>query len=130
MGSVYNHLNDYILIINNKDRIIFVNDKLLNKLGYNSLELLNKDIKNLTNDKFVNFKNISGKEKLVNSEIQFLTKSQTIINLDSKLIIDEFKNEKCLFVIAKDIEKYSYTKQDLEILLNNIEIATSIYRIY
>ncbi len=87
MGSVYNHLNDYILIINNKDRIIFVNDKLLNKLGYNSLELLNKDIKNLTNDKFVNFKNISGKEKLVNSEIQFLTKSQTIINIKIELFL-------------------------------------------
>lgn len=126
MGSVFNQLSDYILIINNKDIITFANDKLLNKLGYNSLELLNKDIKNLTNHKFVNFKNASGEEKLVNVEIEFLTKSQTIIKLDSKLIIDEFKNEKCLFVIAKDIEEYSYTKQDLETLLNNIEIATFI----
>lgn len=126
MEYIFNQINEYILIAKLNGEIVFANDKFLERLAYKKEQLLKLSIKDIAIQSIYNINNISMKDKSINKKLEFLTSDKKIITLDSYISIDKFKNNSCLFILSKDIEKYPYTKKDLEILLDNIEIATFI----
>lgn len=126
MEYILNQISDYILIVDKNGKIVFINDKFLHKLGYNKENLDNLNIKKIINHKEIKLDDILIEKKYTNKEIKFLKSNGKFINLDSYISLSEFKNKQCLFILSKNIEKYSYTKEDLEILLDNIDMATFI----
>ena len=50
MLSIYNKINDYILVLNFGGEIIFCNESLLNRLNYNINEVLNFNMSKLINN--------------------------------------------------------------------------------
>ena len=126
MEYIFNQISEYILIVDYEGSIVFANDKFINKLGYSKKELYNLDINKIVNYKEVKINNIFIEKNSINREIKFLKSDGKTINLDSYMSIDNFKNKKCLIILSKNIENYSYTKKDLEVLLDNLEIATFI----
>ena len=126
MEYIFNQINEYILIAKLNGEIVFANDKFLERLAYKKEQLLKLSIKDIAIQSIYNINNISMKDKSINKKLEFLTSDKKIITLDSYISIDKFKNNSCLFILSKDIEKYPYTKKDLEILLDNIEISTFI----
>lgn len=126
MEYIFNQINEYILIAKLNGEIVFANDKFLEKLAYKKEQLFKLNIKDIAIQSIYNINNISMKDKSINKKLEFLTSDKKIITLDSYISIDKFKNNSCVFILSKDIEKYPYTKKDLELLLDNIEIATFI----
>ena len=126
MEYIFNQINEYILIAKLNGEIVFANDKFLERLAYKKEQLLKLSIKDIAIQSIYNINNISMKDKSINKKLEFLTSDKKIITLDSYISIDKFKNNSCVFILSKDIEKYPYTKKDLELLLDNIEIATFI----
>ena len=121
MLSIYNKINDYILVLNFGGEIIFCNESLLNRLNYNINEVLNFNMSKLINN--INTKELIKEE---NINIKFYSKLNEEIEINSNILIEEFNNSKSIFIIGKEVNAKQYTMDMLEDLLDNMDASAFI----
>ena len=121
MLSIYNKINDYILVLNFGGEIIFCNESLLNRLNYNINEVLNFNMSKLINN--INTKELIKEE---NINIKFYSKLNEEIEINSNILIEEFNNRKSIFIIGKEVNAKQYTMDMLEDLLDNMDASAFI----
>ena len=120
MTSIYNNISDFIIILNFEGTIKFCNKSFLNKLQYKEEEIINKNIFKITKQRNY-FDKINEDEN-----IEFYSKNKEIIKIDARITIDNFKNEKNIFIVGKEINSKPYTMEMLEELLDTMDVGAFI----
>ena len=126
MEILLEKLDEYILIVDYNGKIIFANNKFLNKLGYKKEELYKININEIITKDYLEIDDISIYKNGVSKELEIIKKNSKKIKVASNIFIDEFKSKRCLFVLSKDIENSIFTKEHMELLLDNIYTGTFI----
>ncbi|MCC3866850.1 ATP-binding protein [Terrisporobacter mayombei] len=126
MLSIYNKISDYIIVLSCTGKIIFCNESLLKRLNYNIGDILDLNILEVTKSKENNVKDRLIELEEMNITLDFYTKSNELVKINSNIIIEYFNNEKSIFIIGKEVDSKSYTMEMLEDLLDNIKIAAFI----
>lgn len=121
MISVYNKISDYIIVLNYGGKIIFCNESFFNRLNYDYGEILDLDIFNLIKEKDNNISNLINESEQINKILEFYSKSNELIKINSNISIEYFKNEKSIFIIGKEVQSKEYTMELLEDVLDNID---------
>lgn len=98
MISVYNKISDYIIVLNYRGEIIFCNKSFLNRLNYDYGEILDLDIFNLIKEKENNISNLINESEQTNKILEFYSKSNELIKINSNISIEHFNNEKSIFI--------------------------------
>ena len=120
MEILLEKVDEYILIVDYSGKIIFANGKFLKKFGYKKNELCNININEVIANEYLEIDKISAYKNGVNKELEIITKNSEKIKLESNIFIDEFKSKRSLFIISKDINESNFTKEHIELLLDNI----------
>lgn len=111
MESVFNSIDECLMVLDSENNIQFCNESLLEKLKYNLSEVVNKSIFKLTNNKI---------ELDKNKIISIYDKENNIYNFTYKIVNSEWKEKKSKVIIMKNINKY--IMEDLELVLENIPL--------
>ena len=121
MLSIYNKVSDYIIVLNSNLEIIFCNQSVLKRLNYNEYEILNKNIIEI-----IDLKNNMELEEFLKASnvLKIYSKSKELVNINANICIEDFNNEKCTFIVGKEVDNNLYTKEMLEDILDNINIIT------
>ena len=120
MEILLEKVDEYILIVDYNGKIIFANGKFLKKFGYKKNELCNININEVIANEYLEIDKISAYKNGVNKELEIITKNSEKIKLESNIFIDEFKSKRSLFIVLKDITESNFTKEHIELLLDNI----------
>ena len=120
MEILLEKVDEYILIVDYNGKIIFANGKFLKKFGYKKNELCNININEVIANEYLEIDKISAYKNGVNKELEIITKNSEKIKLESNIFIDEFKSKRSLFIVSKDITESNFTKEHIELLLDNI----------
>ena len=120
MEILLEKVDEYILIVDYNGKIIFANGKFLKKFGYKKNELCNININEVIANEYLEIDKISAYKNGVNKELEIITKNSEKIKLESNIFIDEFKSKRSLFIVSKDINESNFTKEHIELLLDNI----------
>ena len=126
MEILLEKVDEYILIVDYNGKIIFANDKFLNKLGYKKHELYKLNINEIITKDYLEIDKISTFKDGVSKELEIIKKDSKKIKLDSNVFIDEFKGKGCLFIVSKYIDNSTIKKEHMELLLDNIHTGTFI----
>ncbi|MDO5011626.1 MAG: ATP-binding protein [Intestinibacter bartlettii] len=128
MVNLFNHMDNFIFVISKNRKVKFANKAALNKIKINLKDLVDTPVKDCL---YSNGKSI---DNLIDSlvkgeEINFdfyLEINNKKYELNGDLLQSNFYGEKSYFIIARDVcEKY-YKREDLEILLDNINMGCFI----
>ena len=120
MEILLEKVDEYILIVDYNGKIIFSNGKFLKKFGYKKNELCNININEVIANEYLEIDKISAYKNGVSKELEIITKNSEKIKLESNIFIDEFKSKRSLFIVLKDITESNFTKEHIELLLDNI----------
>ena len=120
MEILLEKVDEYILIVDYNGKIIFANGKFLKKFGYKKNELCNININEVIANEYLEIDKISAYKNGVSKELEIITKNSEKIKLESNIFIDEFKSKRSLFIVSKDITESNFTKEHIELLLDNI----------
>ena len=120
MEILLEKVDEYILIVDYNGKIIFANGKFLKKFGYKKNELCNININEVIANEYLEIDKISAYKNGVSKELEIITKNSEKIKLESNIFIDEFKSKRSLFIVLKDITESNFTKEHIELLLDNI----------
>ena len=127
MLSIYNKIRDYIIVLNYKGEIIFCNESFLNRLNYKQGEIFNTSISNIiTNEDKKSVERLEDENKT----LEFYSKSNELVRINTNISIENFNNEKSIFIIGKEVYQKTYTMEMLEDLLDNINVCTFIADAY
>ena len=126
MCNVTEKIEEYVLILDFNGRIIFANSKFLNKFGYEKYELYKLNINEIINNDYLETDKVSLHKNGIDKELEFTTQNGQKIKLESNIFIDDFKGERSLFILAKEIENLNFIPEHLELLLDNIYTGTFI----
>ncbi|WP_195251184.1 PAS domain-containing sensor histidine kinase [Romboutsia sp. 1001713B170207_170306_H8] len=126
MLSIYNKISDYIIILKQNGEIIFCNESFLKRLNYSEYDILNLNINEILIETKQDIINIVKKSDPKDKILEFYSKSKDTIKINSKISIENFNDEKNIFIIGKEINSRPYTIEILEDLLDNINIGTFI----
>ena len=127
MLSIYNKIRDYIIVLNYKGEIIFCNESFLNRLNYKQGEIFNTSISNIiTNEDKKSVERLEDENKT----LEFYSKSNELVRINTNISIENFNNEKSIFIIGKEVYQKTYTMEMLEALLDNINVCTFIADAY
>lgn len=126
MEVLLEKIDEYILILDVNARIIFANSKFLNKFGYEKSELCKLNINEIINNDYLEIDEVSLHKNGIDKELEFITKNNKKIKLQSNIFIDDFKGKRSLFIVSKEIENLNFTTEHLELLLDNIYTGTFI----
>ena len=126
MEFLLEKLEEYVLILDFNGRIIFANSKFLNKFGYEKYELYKLNINEIINNDYLETDKVSLHKNGIDKELEFTTQNGQKIKLESNIFIDDFKGERSLFILAKEIENLNFIPEHLELLLDNIYTGTFI----
>lgn len=129
MINILNKFTEDVIVIKFNGEIKFCNDKLLFKLGYKSNEIEKNNLSKLLKDnsiyeKILNFKNSPHNEE----EVDFFMYSKGNKKLRYKgiLSLENWNEEKAIFIICKEIKDELYTKEDLENFIENAPFMCSL----
>lgn len=125
MISIYNKVSDYIIVLNCMGEIIFCNESFLKRLNYNHEEILNLNIGKIINEN----NNINNEIKEfgeINKTLEFYSKSNELVKINSNIIIENFNSDKSIFIIGKEVKSKQYTMEILEDLLDNINVCAFV----
>lgn len=125
MVSIYNKVSDYIIVLNCRGEIIFCNESFLKRLNYNHEEILNLNIGKIINEN----NNINNELKEfgeINKTLEFYSKSNELVKINSTIIIENFNNDKSIFIIGKEVQSKQYTMEILEDILDNINVCAFV----
>lgn len=125
MISIYNNISDFILILNYDKEIIFCNKSFLNRLNYNMEEVISLNIENILNKNFNINKELKNTCEM-NKTLEFYSKSNDLVTIDTTITVENYKNEKAIFIIGKEVNSKPYTIEMLEDLLDNINMGAFI----
>ena len=126
MEFLLEKIEEYVLILDFNGRIIFANSKFLNKFGYEKYELYKLNINEIINNDYLETDKVSLHKNGIDKELEFTTQNGQKIKLESNIFIDDFKGERRLFILAKEIENLNFIPEHLELLLDNIYTGTFI----
>lgn len=126
MLSIYNKISDYIIALNFNWEIIFCNKSFLKRLNYNKEDILNLNIFRIIKNKNNNLENEIIKSEEINETLEFYSKSNEIIKINSDITVEYFNNEKSIFIVGKEMDSKPYTIKTLEDLLDNINVSTFV----
>lgn len=126
MEFLLEKIEEYVLILDFNGRIIFANSKFLNKFGYEKYELYKLNINEIINNDYLETDKVSLHKNGIDKELEFTTQNGQKIKLESNIFIDDFKDERSLFILAKEIENLNFIPEHLELLLDNIYTGTFI----
>lgn len=122
MLSIYNKISDYIIVLNNTGEIKFCNTSFLNRLNYNDEDILNINISKIINEKH-NINEIVKKSGEINIDLEFYSKSNELVTINSNISLENYNNEKSIFIIGKEKESKTYNMEILEDVLDNINFS-------
>jgi PAS domain S-box-containing protein len=125
MVSIYNKVSDYIIVLNCMGEIIFCNESFLKRLNYNHEEILNLNIGKIISEN----NNINNELKEfgeINKTLEFYSKSNELVKINSNISIEKFNSDKSIFIIGKEVQSKQYTMEILEDLLDNINICAFV----
>ena len=125
MLSIYNKISEYIIVVNLEGEIIFCNESFLKRFNYKKDEILNKDIRKIIN-KFNYFNELSEDNQGIDEILEFYTKSNEVIKVNSNISIANFNNQESVVIIGEKNEDKPYNMDMLEDLLDNIDVAAFI----
>lgn len=125
MLSIYNKISEYIIVVNLEGEIIFCNESFLKRFNYKKDEILNKDIRKIIN-KFNYFNELSEDNQGIDEILEFYTKLNEVIKVNSNISMENFNNQKSIVIIGKKNEDKPYNMDMLEDLLDNIDVAAFI----
>ncbi|AUN14302.1 ATP-binding protein [Paraclostridium sordellii] len=123
MVSIYNKVSDYIIVLNCMGEIIFCNESFLKRLNYNHEEILNLNIGKIINENN-NINNEIREFGEINKTLEFYSKSNELVKINSTIIMENFNGDKSIFIIGKEVQSKQYTMEILEDLLDNINVCT------
>ncbi|WP_296648299.1 PAS domain S-box protein [Romboutsia sp. 13368] len=126
MEILLEKVDEYILIVDYNGKIIFANDKFLNKFGYKKQELYKINVNQIITNDYLEIDKISACKNGVSKELEIININNKKIKLDTNLFIDEFKSKRCLFIVSKDIDNSILKKEHMELVLDNIHTGTFI----
>ena len=126
MEFLLEKIEEYVLILDFNGRIIFANSKFLNRFGYEKYELYKLNINEIINNDYLETDKVSLHKNGIDKELEFTTQNGQKIKLESNIFIDDFKGERSLFILAKEIENLNFIPEHLELLLDNIYTGTFI----
>lgn len=114
MKEVFDVLDEYILIMDKKGNLEYVNKSLLDKLNYTSIDInnINKIVLQEEVNKILNI------DKEHNIDFSFYKKDSSILKVTSEILIENYNEQDKILIIAKDISEKFYKKEDLEEVLN------------
>lgn len=119
MECVFNNLDEYILIINNKGEIRYCNNCLLERLGYSENDIYEKDISNILYKQNECINKVLNNKDEISLDLTLYSKLKEKIGVTSKVVVNRWKEEESIFIISKDISEKFYSKNDLE---NELEL--------
>lgn len=121
MNNVLNITDNYIIILDKHFKIKFCNKKALLKIKY-TLE----DIENSKVEKILDIKNLDinklSKDSTIKLDLQLYSKDIEKIPISSEILIENYKGEESIFIIAKDLCEKTYTTKHLEKILDNLKL--------
>ncbi|GAA0773052.1 hypothetical protein GCM10008908_20580 [Clostridium subterminale] len=121
MEQVFNSLDEMILVVDSKEKVLFANSKLIERFGLEEGDLQNS-YKNivLQQDRDILSKLICNFEKYSNRAIEYTFSLQDSdkIHCDVNVNKGTWYEESAFFITLK--EKEIYSKKDLEILLDKL----------
>lgn len=120
MEFLLEKIEEYVLILDFNGRIIFANSKFLNKFGYEKYELYKLNINEIINNDYLQIDEISLHKNGIEKELEFIIKNGKKIKLESNIFINNFKSNRSLFILAKEIENLNFIPEHIELLLDNI----------
>ena len=126
MKVLLEKVDEYILIADYNGKISFANSKFLNKFGYKTQELCKLNVNEIITNDYLETDKVSFYKNGINKELEFITKNSKKIKLESNIFIDEFKSKKSLFIVSKDMENDIFTKEHMELLLDNLYAGTFV----
>ena len=126
MEFLLEKIEEYVLILDFNGRIIFANSKFLNKFGYEKYELYKLNINEIINNDYLETDKVSLHKNGIDKELEFTTQNGQKIKLESNIFIDDFKGNRSLFILAKEIENLNFITKHIELLLDNIYTGTFI----
>ncbi|MDU7968133.1 MAG: PAS domain S-box protein, partial [Paeniclostridium sordellii] len=62
----------------------------------------------------------------INKTLEFYSKSNELVKINSNIIIEKFNHDKSIFIIGKEVESKQYTMEILEDLLDNINVCAFV----
>lgn len=126
MLSIYNKVSDYIVVLNYEGKIIFCNESFLKRLNYNKEDLLNLHIFEVIKNEENSVENQLIESEETNRNIDFYSKSNELVKINSNISIENLNNERSIIIIGKEVDEKPYTMEMLEDLLDNISISTFV----
>ncbi|MEG2789798.1 MAG: PAS domain S-box protein, partial [Romboutsia sp.] len=121
MVSIYNKISDYVIVLNHMGDIVFCNESFLKRLNYNHEEILNLNIVKIISENN-NINNVLKESGEINKTLEFYSKSNDLVKIDSNISMENFNNDKSIFIIGKEVQSKQYTMEVLEDILDNIDI--------
>lgn len=121
MENILNIVNNYIIVFNKSFKVEFCNKKLLSKMKYTLEELKNLNNKLIIDIKDLDINQINRDESL-KIDLDFFSKDKERIPVYCEILIDDFKGKESIFIVAKDLCEKSYTREDLEKILDNMRL--------
>ena len=116
MNNILNITDNYIIILDKFFRIKFCNKKALSKIKY-TLE----EVDNISGETILDTKNLDinrlSKDSSIQLDLQLYSKFNEKIPISSEVLIDYYKDEESIFIIAKDLCEKTYAREHLEKLL-------------
>lgn len=121
MNNILNLTDNYIIILDKCFNIKFCNKKALLKTKY-----VLEELDNVMGKKILDIKNIDinrlSKNSSIQLDLQLYSKNTEKIPVYSEVLIDDYKGEECIFIIAKDLCEKTYTREHLEKILDNMQL--------
>lgn len=120
MVSVLNKLQDNILVIDNQGKVQFCNNTLLFKLKYETVEIKELSINEITDiDKLIIDKIVKKLDHIIDDKFtfKFLSKDKDELLVLGEIVIEKWNGKDTIFIIAKDIDKEEYENLDTKSFL-------------
>ncbi|MGL5315041.1 MAG: PAS domain-containing protein, partial [Peptostreptococcaceae bacterium] len=119
MRYILDSSNDYILVLDRNMNIKYCNKKFLYKIEIDEKDILNKNIECIIDTDLSKMQN-NFKGFKINIDLNISYKSKYVTRLRCNILTDKFENEESIFIIGEEIDNQSYTREDLELLLDNM----------
>ena len=126
MEILLEKIDEYVIIADYNGKINFANSKFLDKFGYEKYELYKLNINEIINNDYLETDKVSLHKNGIDKELEFTTQNGQKIKLESNIFIDDFKGERSLFIVSKEIENLNFITEHIELLLDNIYTGTFI----
>lgn len=130
MDKILNCINEGVILINDKGKIIFVNDVILYKLGFKKDELIGLDInKIICREDFSNIDIINKSVLFSNKEVPIKLCAKENKKKFFRAILGECerKGDKAFYLVLNEEEHdEKYTKNDLERVLDEIPYSVFV----